>query len=154
MRNCCVTKYFYCKNFPTFVRRFLLRHNKISMNIILRVYRRFGYHIAGNFRVKKLLQIGENTIFAEKTFVDCSLLSCRRTTTPQISRRKLSRIATKLRNLRKFSPSKVFRYKVTEVQRSDFPLQFMTYKPLQLTSTKTVTNRWPPRPDCHSVVVT
>ena len=33
-------------------------------------------------------------------------------TTPQISRKKLSRIATKLRNSRKFSPSKVFRYTV------------------------------------------
>ena len=33
--------------------------------------------------------------------------------TPQISRGKLSRIATKPRNSRKFSPSKVFRYTVT-----------------------------------------
>ena len=34
--------------------------------------------------------------------------------TPQISQRKLSRIATKPQNSRKFSPSKVFRYTVSD----------------------------------------
>ena len=34
------------------------------------------YRIVGNFRGRKLAQIGENTIFAEKTFADCSLLLC------------------------------------------------------------------------------
>ena len=117
------------------------------------MYRRFEYRIAGNFRGRKLSRIGENTIFAKKNFVDCLLLSCRRTPRTKFCG-KLSRIATKLRNLRMFFPSRVFRYMVTEVWRSDFPLQFMAYKPLQLTSTKTVTNRWAPRPDCHTVVVT
>ena len=32
------------------------------------------YRIVGNFRGRKLSRIGENTIFAEKTFADCSLL--------------------------------------------------------------------------------
>ena len=51
--------------------------------------------IAGNFRGRKLSRIGENTIFAEKTFADCSLFAAPKDATPQISQRKVSRIATK-----------------------------------------------------------
>ena len=76
---------FTAKFFPTSVQRFQLRHNKISMKIILRVYRRLEYRIAGNFQGRKLLQIGENTIFVEKTFMDCSLLSCQRTPRPKFA---------------------------------------------------------------------
>ena len=41
-----------------------------------------SYRIVGNFRGRKLLQIGENPIIAEKTFMDCSLLLCQRTPRP------------------------------------------------------------------------
>ena len=44
--------------------------------------------------------------------MDCSLLLCQRIPCSQISQRKLSQIATKLRNSRKYSPSKVSRYTV------------------------------------------
>ena len=54
----------------------------------------------------------KNTIFVEKTFAECLLLSCQRMPCPQILWRKLSRIATKMWNLWKFSPSKVSHYKV------------------------------------------
>ena len=54
----------------------------------------------------------KNTIFVEKTFTDCSLLPLQRTPCFQIVRRKLQQIATKLRNSRQFSPSKVSRYTV------------------------------------------
>ena len=37
----------------------------------------------GNFQGRKLSRIGENTIFAEKTFADCSLLPCQRTPRPK-----------------------------------------------------------------------
>jgi len=40
--------------------------------------------MVGNFRGRKLLQIGENTIFAEKTFTDCLLVSHQRSPDPQI----------------------------------------------------------------------
>ena len=73
------------------------------------------YRIAENFQGRKLLRIGENTIFAEKTFADCSLLLCQRIPCPPILWRKLSRIAKKPQNSRKFSPSKVFRYTVVFV---------------------------------------
>ena len=92
------------------------------------------YDIVGNFRRRKLLPIGEKydicrenfrrslafttpkdatpTNFAEKTFADCSLLLRQRMLCPQISRRKLLQIATKLQNSGQFSPSKVSRYTV------------------------------------------
>ena len=63
------------------------------------------YRIAGNFR-----ELVKNTVFTEKTFVDCSLLPHQRMSHPQILWRKLSRIATKLRNLQKFSSLKVSNY--------------------------------------------
>ena len=43
------------------------------------------YRIVGNFRGRKLSRIGENTIFAEKTFADCSLLQCQRTPHPNFA---------------------------------------------------------------------
>ena len=52
------------------------------------------------------------TIFVKKISADCSLLPCQRMPCPQILWRELSQIATKPRNSRKFSPSKVFRYTV------------------------------------------
>ena len=48
------------------------------------------YCIAENFH-----GLVKNTIFAEKTFADCSLLQRQRMPHPQISRRKLSRIVTR-----------------------------------------------------------
>ena len=65
----------------------------------------------------------KNTIFAEKTFTDCSLLLCPRMQRPQISQRKVSRIATKPQNSCKFSPSKVSCFLVLPVQRSNVPVQ-------------------------------
>ena len=56
------------------------------------------YRIVGNFRGKIFYELVKNTIFVEKTFTDCSLLPCQRMPCPQISQRKLSRIATKPRN--------------------------------------------------------
>ena len=67
------------------------------------------YHIARNFRGRKLSRIAD---FTEKTFVDSSLVPRQRMPHLQISRRKLSRIATNPQNLRKFSYSKVSRYTV------------------------------------------
>ena len=67
--------------------------------------------IAGNFWQRKLSQI-KKCDFCGETFADCSLLLRQSTPWPQISRRKLLRIATKPWNSRKFSPSKVSRYTV------------------------------------------
>ena len=58
------------------------------------------YRIAGNFH-----ELVKNTIF---TFVDCSLVPCQRTPHPQILRKKVSQIATKLRNLLNFFLSRKF----------------------------------------------
>ena len=49
----------------------------------------------------------------EKTFANCSLLPRQRMPRPQISRRKLLRIAPKPRNLQNVSPSKVSRSTVS-----------------------------------------
>jgi len=65
---------------------------------------------SGKFSREKLLQIGEKYNFAEKIVADCSLVPHQRKPCPQILWRKLSQIATKPRNSRKFSPSKVSRY--------------------------------------------
>ena len=70
------------------------------------------YRIAGNFWGRKLLWIGENTIFTVKTLADHSFLLCQKTPCPQILQRKLSQITTKPCNLRKFSPSNVSCYTV------------------------------------------
>ena len=63
------------------------------------------HHIAENFH-----ELVKNTIFAEKTFADCLLLPCQWMPCPQISQRKLSQIATKPQNSRKFSLLKVSHY--------------------------------------------
>ena len=60
----------------------------------------------------KLLQIGKNTIFAEKICADCWLLPHQRMPRPRILWRKLLRIATNRKIHKKFSPSKVSRYMV------------------------------------------
>ena len=63
---------------------------------------REAYHIAGNFRGRKLLQIGKKYDFR----------AVPKYLRHQILRTKFLQIATKLRNPRKFSPSKVSRYMV------------------------------------------
>ena len=68
------------------------------------------YCIAGNFQVRKLSRIGEN--FRGENFRGLLAFAAPKDTTLQILQRKLSRIATKLRNSRKFYTSKVFRYTV------------------------------------------
>ena len=66
------------------------------------------YSIVGNFHSR------ESKVFAEKTFLDYLLvLAGSNMPHPQISRIKLLWIATKPRNLWKFSPSKVSRYTVS-----------------------------------------
>ena len=64
------------------------------------------YHIAGNFRGRKLLWIVEKYDFRGENFADCSLLLRQRAPRSQISGRKLSQIATQPQNSWKFSPSK------------------------------------------------
>ena len=59
-------------------------------------------------REKKICKLVKNTIFKKKTFTDCSLLLRQRMPHPQISQRKLSQIATKLQNSRKFFSLKSF----------------------------------------------
>ena len=69
----------------------------------------FGqYRIVGNFRGRKLLHFGGNQIFAEETFVDCSLVSLPKNATPPILWRKLPRIATKPQNSRNVFSLKSF----------------------------------------------
>ena len=70
------------------------------------------YRIAGNFRGRKLSRIGEKYDFHGENFRGLLTFAAPKDATPQISRRKLSRIATKLRNSQKFSPLKVFHYTV------------------------------------------
>ena len=69
-------------------------------------------HIAGNFRERKLLRIGEKYDFRGENVRRLLAFAAPKDTTPQITWRKLSRIATKPRNSQKFSPLKVFRYTV------------------------------------------
>ena len=64
------------------------------------------------FEGENFHKLVKNTIFVEKTFMDCSLLPYQRTPCPKSSRRKLSRLTTKPQNSWKFSPSKVSRYVV------------------------------------------
>ena len=66
----------------------------------------------GNFQGRKLSWIGEKYDFCRENV--CWLLACAapKDATPPISRRKLSQIATKPRNLQRFSPSKVSHYTV------------------------------------------
>ena len=69
------------------------------------------YRIAGNFRGRNISHNWKKYNRGENF---CGLLAfaVAKDATLQISWRKLSRIATKPRNSRKFSPSKVFRYTV------------------------------------------
>jgi len=69
-----------------------------------------GMRPHNNFRGRKLLQIGEKYDFHRENFRGLLAFAAPRTPLPQISRRKLSRIATKPRNSCKFSPSKVSHY--------------------------------------------
>ena len=85
------------------------------------------YRKVGNFWGKFFCKLVKNTIFAEKTFTDCSLLLCPRMQRPQISQRKVSRIATKSQNLCKFSPLNVSHFLVLSVQRSNVPVQHYAY---------------------------
>ena len=73
------------------------------------------YRIAGNFRGRKLSWIGKKWPFCGENF--CGILKPinRWVRHAQISRRKLSRVALKLRNSWMFSPSKVFRYTVVSI---------------------------------------
>ena len=71
------------------------------------------YHIVGNFQGRKLSLICEKYDFRGENFRRLLAFAVPKDATPQISWRKLSHIATKLRNSRKFSPSKVFCYTVS-----------------------------------------
>jgi len=64
--------------------------------------RYYDYHIAGNFRGRKLSQIGEKYDFHEEISCgpDCLLLPCQRMLRYPNSWRKLSQIATKPQNSR------------------------------------------------------
>ena len=75
------------------------------------------YCIAKNFRGGKLSRISEKYNFCKENFRGLLAFAAPKDITPQISQGKLSRIATKPRISRKFSPSKVFRY---SVYTSDF----------------------------------
>ena len=70
------------------------------------------YRIAENFWGRKLSRIGENTIFAEKTFTDCSLLQHQRTPRPKFCGENFRIYSHKTTKFVKVSPSKVFRYTV------------------------------------------
>ena len=71
------------------------------------------YRIAGNFRERKLSQICEKYDFRWENFRGLLAFAVQKDATPQISQRKLSCIATKLR---KFYPSKVFRYTIQHMR--------------------------------------
>ena len=70
----------------------------------------------------------KNTIFMKKTFVDCLLVQHQRIPRSKILQRKLSQIATKLRNSQTFSPSKVTRHTVSQVLQTfgHLPLRIMS----------------------------
>jgi len=72
------------------------------------------YRIAGNFRGRKLSQIGENTIFTGENFHGLLAFAVPKDATPKSSRRKISRIVTKPRNSRKFSAIR-YRRKISEI---------------------------------------
>ena len=70
------------------------------------------YHIAGNFLREKTFTNWWKIQFSQGKFLWIARFCCQRMPCPQIWRRKLSWIATKLWNLRKFSCSKVSHYTV------------------------------------------
>ena len=77
------------------------------------------YRIAGNFRGRKLSQIGEKYDFCRENFRGLLAFAVPKDAMPQISRTKLSRKATKPRDSHKFSPSKVFRQDVSVSRSAD-----------------------------------
>ena len=91
------------------------------------------YRIAGNIQGRKLSRIGENR---GENF--CRLLTCaaqkqiKDTTFPNLHEKKNSQIASKTRNSRKFSPSKVSHYTVVW-------LAFINYATYQYTVEELVT---------------
>ena len=80
---------------------------------VLCVLQRTCYHIVGNFRGRKLSQIGEKYNFHGENFRRLLAFAVPKDATPQILQRKLSHIATNPQNSQKFSPSKVSRYTVS-----------------------------------------
>ena len=66
------------------------------------------YHITKNFQGRKLSRIGAKYDFRRENFRRLLAWAANRTPCPQSSLRKLSRRATKSRNLKKISLSKVF----------------------------------------------
>ena len=64
------------------------------------------YCIAGNFQRRKLSRIGEKYDFHGENFCELLAFATPKDAMPQILQSKISRIATKPRNSRKFSPSK------------------------------------------------
>ena len=69
------------------------------------------YSIVGNFRGRKLSQIGENMIFTEKTFAGCSLFQPQRTPHPNFAEKTLA-YSHKTAKFVKVSPSKLSCYTV------------------------------------------
>ena len=84
------------------------------MHVLSETHYNLGITPPPTFEGENFRKLVKNTIFTEKTFTDCLLLPRQRTPRPRISREKLSRIATKPQNLRKFSSPKVFRHTVFE----------------------------------------
>ena len=68
------------------------------------------YHIAGNFRGRKLLQIGGKYDFHRENFHWLLTRAAPKDATSSNFAKKTSRLATKPRNSQKFSPSKVSHY--------------------------------------------
>ena len=66
-----------------------------------------GCRIVGNFQGRKLLRISNKYDFRGENFHGLLAFAMLKDTTPQISQRKLSQLATKGPNSRKFSPSNV-----------------------------------------------
>ena len=82
------------------------------------------YHTAENFRGRKPW-IGEKYDFRRENFRRLLAFATPKNATSQISQRKLSRIATKLQNLRKFFPSTVSCYKVVQLMKNPTPYNLM-----------------------------
>ena len=91
---------------------------------VLCVLQRTCYHIVGNFRGRKLSQIGEKCNFHGENFRRLLAFAVPKDATPQILQRKLLRIATKPQNLRNFSPSKVSLLYGTNCIMSRFEMTF------------------------------
>ena len=73
-----------------------------AINILTWCVQQAIYRIAGNFRGRKLSRIGEKYDFHGENFRGLLAFAAPKDATPQISRRKLLRIATKPQNLRSF----------------------------------------------------